>query len=478
MTTSTPSYDIAIIGAGPGGYTLAKRLAKAGKKVALIDKQPVGGTCLQAGCIPSKAMIQASHGWASLKQQGSTWGIQGVAHTQLDWQALQAHQTQTVTTLTQGLQQSLKHAGVTLCHGAARFVDTHQLMWTSPDNTSHRLAFEQAVIATGGKPLAPPWLPTPDGQRILTSDHLWTLPQAPEHLLVLGGGVIGLEMACMFAGLGIQTTVIELQETLCSTMLDPDLSQQLLQGLKHLPSLSMHLGCKAQQLDLTPEGVTLSVTSMKGALQTLSGSHLLLALGRTPYTEGLGLETLGIVPEAQGAFKGTIPTNAYSQTQHSHIYALGDCTQGLPLAHRASMQAHAIAQTMLMPHCPRTLADHAALPSVVFSNPEVASVGLTQKQAQEAGYRNVKHWDAPFKLSGKAWGHSKHTAMAGVCRWVTHGEHHQIIGAQVIGEQASELIAQAALALEFQATLEDIALTIHAHPTLSELWWEAALLAC
>ncbi|MFM7469026.1 MAG: dihydrolipoyl dehydrogenase family protein [Vampirovibrionales bacterium] len=468
--TTTSHYEIAIIGAGPGGYTLAKRLAKAGKKVALIDKQHVGGTCLQAGCIPSKAMIQASHGWDTLKHHGASWGILGTSHTSLDWQVLQKHQRQAVGTLTQGLQQSLKHLGVETLQGVASFQGSHTLNIVQEAQTLS-VTFDQAVIATGGTPLTPAWLPPVDGTKLITSDHLWHLQEAPTHLLILGGGVIGLEMACMMAGLGISTTVVELQDTLCASLLDPDLSRHMTTLLRQHTWLTLHLGCQAQQVMSTPDGVRMVVQTSQHETLTLEGSHLLLALGRKPYTTGLGLETLGLTPQADG----TLATNAQGQTNLPHIYALGDCTQGVPLAHRASMQAHCVAQTLLCPHRPRQLSDHQALPNVVFSSPEIASVGLTQAEATAQGYTEIRHWDASYKLSGKAWGHSKATAMAGVCRWVTHGKERTIIGAQVVGEQASELIAQAGLALEFQATLEDIALTIHAHPTLSELWWEAAL---
>jgi dihydrolipoamide dehydrogenase len=461
--------EVVVIGAGPGGYAAAIALAKRGRQVVLVEKEAVGGTCLHWGCIPSKALIQGAALWDLVHHSGPQLGVRVASPEGLmfDWTQLVNHQRDTVQTLHAGVRQLLKKAGVTTLQGRAAFNGKTSLEITPPGDEENpwTMTFQQALVAVGGRPIILPEMPY-DGRRVMVSDQVFSLEAPPDSLMVLGGGVIGLEMASLFSLLGVPVTVVEMAERLLPGLVDEPFARQLQQRLTQR-GVTFRLGarCGEGRLNEALDEVEAVVADASGS-SVVSAERLLLAVGREPNTAPLRCDLGGIRLDA----KGFIETDAYGKTDNPNVYALGDCIAGPQLAHRASAEARIVSRAMA--GVVTAGWDHQSIPAVVFTHPEVAATGLTLEQARALlGADQVKTADAPFMSVGRALTYGGHVAQEGRARWIVAADTGQILGAQVMGEQASELIAQAALAIELQASL---AATIHAHPTLSEVWLEAA----
>lgn len=434
--------EVLVIGAGPGGYHAAALLARAGKDVTLVEAAALGGVCLNAGCIPSKALIQGA-------RQGR------------DLAGLQTWKAAVVAQLRGGVERMLRQAGVTVVQGQAAFAGPDRVTVATADG-QEAYRFQHCIIATGAGPAELPGFAV-DGQVVLDATAALELVTVPERLLVLGGGYIGLELGTAFARLGSRVTLVEALDRLLPG-LDPELGRAVQRRLAEL-GVTVHLQARATGWTRQPGGADVTV-AVEGSEFQVTADQVLVATGRRPQTAGLGLEVAGIATDGDGF----IPVDTTCRTRAARIFAIGDVTGEPMLAHRATRQAEVAAATLLGQ---QAAMDAVAIPAVVFSDPEVATVGLTEAAAREQGYRPVVG-RASLAASGRALIHG---ATAGFVKVVADGESGLLLGVQMAGPEASELIAAPTLALELGARAADIALTIHPHPTLSESLQAAAATA-
>lgn len=445
--------EVLVIGGGPGGYVAAARAAGLGKDVTLVEMNELGGTCLQVGCIPSKAIISV----ASLAQKVREGEERGLVAPglQVDLQKLQAWKQKVIGRLTQGVAFQMKQAQVNVVRGKARFEGPRDVVVEGPDGTQ-AFTFQYCIIATGSVPVELRHLPF-DGERVINSTGALALTELPRHLVVVGGGYIGVELGIAYRKLGSQVTIVEMMDQLLPGT-DPDLVGVLMRKLRKL-GVEVHLGARAG--GMTAEG--LQVTLAGGQEITLAADRVLVAVGRRPYTEGLNLEAAGVQVDP----RGFIPVDAQCRTNVPHIFAIGDVTGGVLLAHRASHMGIVAAEVIAGQP---SACDWVSVPAVVFTDPEIAYVGLTEQQAREQGY-DVAVSKFPFTAIGRALTLAEPD---GLVKVVADKATGAVLGVQMVGPEVAELIGEAALALEMGATVEDIARTIHPHPTLSEGIMEAA----
>ncbi|MGD9946934.1 MAG: dihydrolipoyl dehydrogenase [Desulfobulbus sp.] len=445
---------VAVIGGGPGGYTAAFRAADLGSKVCLIEQGGrLGGTCLNVGCIPSKTLLHA----AAVVEEAAGAEKFGVRFSspEIDIEALRQHKAGVVTQLANALDGLCKARKITRCTGMAGFVDSHTLLVNGHDGTT-RVQFEQAIIATGSLPFTLP--DTPDDPRIWDSTDALALTNIPGRLLIVGAGIIGLEMAQIYHALGSEITVVELQNQIIPPA-DRDLVQPLFLKLKK--QYPIHTETRVAQMAPLSAGIDVCFegkTSGSGLFDAV-----LVAVGRFPNTKGLGLESIGINVDA----RGFIPVNRQQQTALPHIYAIGDVVGEPMLAHKATHQAKVAAEVIAgksASFAPKSI------PSVAYTSPEIAWMGLTEKEAQQHGIAFNKG-KFPWGASGRALSSG---AGNGVCKALFDKETGVLLGAGICGANAGELIHEAVLALELGATAEQIGKTIHAHPTLAETFAFAA----
>jgi dihydrolipoamide dehydrogenase len=452
--------QVAVIGAGPGGYAAAFRAADLGREVTLIDSAPaLGGECLHHGCIPSKALLTATH-LQDLIRTAQTMGIrvEGVA---VDPTAMNQWKDGLLTQLAKGLEQLAGRRGIEIIHGQATFTGSRRLRISG--GGAGTLSFEQAIIATGSHPVHLPGIEI-DGERIMTSREALQLRTIPERLLVIGGGYIGLELGSVYARLGSQVVVVELTEHLLPGI-DRDLVQVVYQALRKR-GVEVHLRTKVTGLQRPGQHVTVSLAQESGATSTLETDQVLVAVGRRPNTEALGLEQTRVQIDA----RGFIQVDAQRRTAEARIYAVGDVTGEPMLAHKAAREGKVAAEAIAGE--PAAF-DNVTVPAVVFTDPEIAVCGLSEAQAREAGY-TVKVGKFPFRALGRAL---TLNATDGFVKVIADSERDIILGVRMVGANASDLISEAVLALEMGAQLEDLAVSIHPHPTLSEALSEAAEVA-
>jgi dihydrolipoamide dehydrogenase len=452
--------QVAVIGAGPGGYAAAFRAADLGREVTLIDSAPaLGGECLHHGCIPSKALLTATH-LQDLIRTAQTMGIrvEGVA---VDPTAMNQWKDGLLTQLAKGLEQLAGRRGIEIIHGQATFTGSRRLRISG--GGAGTLSFEQAIIATGSHPVHLPGIEI-DGERIMTSREALQLRTIPERLLVIGGGYIGLELGSVYARLGSQVVVVELTEHLLPGI-DRDLVQVVYQALRKR-GVEVHLRTKVTGLKRPGQHVTVSLAQESGATSTLETDQVLVAVGRRPNTEALGLEQTRVQIDA----RGFIQVDAQRRTAEARIYAVGDVTGEPMLAHKAAREGKVAAEAIAGE--PAAF-DNVTVPAVVFTDPEIAVCGLSEAQAREAGY-TVKVGKFPFRALGRAL---TLNATDGFVKVIADSERDIILGVRMVGANASDLISEAVLALEMGAQLEDLAVSIHPHPTLSEALSEAAEVA-
>lgn len=451
--------EVVVIGAGPGGYTAAFRAADLGKRVLLVERDPyLGGVCLNVGCIPSKALLHT----AQIINEAAAFAAHGVqfGKPEVDLAALRAWKQQVVQRLTGGLGALAKQRKITILQGEAQFTGSQTLNVTTATGPQ-AVNFQQAIVAAGSEPVRLPFLP--DDPRIIDSTGALALQAVPQRMLIIGGGIIGLEMATVYAALGTQITIVELQAQLIPGA-DPDVVRVLQKRLQPRCA-AIYLQSKVTRVDAGAAGLTVYFEGGK-APATAEFDQILVAVGRRPNGKRLGLEAAGVtVTEA-----GFVAVNNKQQTNQPHIYAIGDLTGNPMLAHKASHEGKVAAEVIAgLP----VVFDARAIPAVAYTDPEVAWMGLTETEAKQQGVE-VEKAVFPWAASGRNLGLGRDD---GFTKLLFDKTTHRLIGAAIVGANAGELIAETVLALEMGADAEDLALTIHPHPTLSETVGLAAEIA-
>jgi dihydrolipoamide dehydrogenase len=452
-------YDVVIIGAGPGGYVAAIRAAQLGLQTACVEcRNSLGGTCLNIGCIPSKALLQSSEKFAEARYTFGEHGIK-VGDIGLDLGAMMARKDRVVTTLTRGVEFLFRKNRVDWLKGFGRIAAPGKVAVAGADGAEHEVEAGSIVIATGSES-APLPVVTIDEQRILSSTGALALDHVPNHLAVIGGGYIGLELGSVWLRLGAKVTVVELLDRIVPNM-DQELSTALQRVLTR-QGIQFKLGAKVAEIREAGDGVTIEIEG--AGRQSLSADAVLVAIGRRPYTKGLGLEAIGVARDAQGR---VVVDDGFA-TSVPGIYAIGDVIRGPMLAHKAMEEGAALAERLAGQ---KPSIDYDAIPAVVYTWPEVASVGSTEEELKAAGtlYRAGKF---PFSATPRA---RTNGDTEGFVKILADSATDRVLGVHIIGPDAGTMIAEATLAIEFGAAAEDIARTCHAHPTLSEAMKEAAL---
>ena len=449
--------QVVVIGAGPGGYAAAFRAADLGREVTLIDSAPaLGGECLHQGCIPSKALLTATQLRDHISA-AQTMGIH-VDGVTVDPAAMNQWKDGILMQLAKGLEQLGVRRGIEIVHGHATFIGSRRLRIS--DGAAGTLSFEQAIIATGSRPIHLPGIEV-DGERIMTSREALQLRAIPERLVVIGGGYIGLELGSVYARLGSQVSIVELTEQLLPGI-DRDLVHVVQQDLRKR-GVEIHLRTKVTGLQRQGQHVTVSLAQDSGATSVLEADRALVAVGRRPNTDQLGLEQTRVKLDG----RGFIQVDAQRRTADARIYAVGDVTGEPMLAHKAAREGKVAAEVMAGE--PAAF-DNVTVPAVVFTDPEIALCGLSEAQARAAGY-TVKVGRFPFRALGRAL---TLNATDGFVKVIADAERELILGVRMVGPNVSDLISEAVLAIEMGAQLEDLAASIHPHPTLSEALAEAA----
>lgn len=451
-----PKHDLVVIGSGPGGYVAAIRAAQLGLDTACIEAEPkLGGTCLRIGCIPSKAMLESSEQFHAAKDMLAAHGV-AVADVSLNLDVMHKRKNKTVDSLTSGVAQLFKKNKVTRYEGYGSFKDAHTLIVTNGDNTTE-VETERVLIATGSVPSTIPGVEF-DGDRIGSSTEALEYPNVPEHLVVIGAGVIGLELGSVWNRLGSRVTVLEYLNRILPGM-DNEIAKEAQKIFKR-QGISFELGRKVT--GARSEGETCIVDSE--GHDPIHCDRVLVAVGRKPNTDRLNLHAAGIEPEQ----RGFVSVNENYQTTQPHIFAIGDVIGGAMLAHKAEEEGIACAEFIANGY---GHVNYDAIPSVVYTHPEIASVGKSEEQLKEAGipFRKGTFF---FKGNGRARAIGE---TDGKVKMLAHEETDRILGVHIIGPRAGDLIAEAAVAIEFGASAEDLARASHAHPTLAECVKEAAL---
>jgi dihydrolipoamide dehydrogenase len=452
-------YDVVIIGAGPGGYVAAIWAAQLGLQTACVEgRNSLGGTCLNIGCIPSKALLQSSEKFAEARYTFAEHGIK-VGNVGLDLGAMMARKDRVVTTLTRGVEFLFRKNKVDWLKGFGRITARGKVAVAGADGAEHEVEAGSIVIATGSESAPLPGVSI-DEQRILSSTGALALDHVPNRLVVIGGGYIGLELGSVWQRLGAKVTVVELLDRIVPNM-DKELATAL-QRMLTRQGIEFKLGAKVAGIREAADGVTVEIEGAER--ESLSADAVLVAIGRRPYTEGLGLETIGVARDAQGR---VVVDDGFA-TNVPGIYAIGDAIRGPMLAHKAMEEGVALAERLAGQ---KPSIDYNAIPAVVYTWPEVASVGSTEEELKAAGalYRAGKF---PFSATPRA---RTNGDTEGFVKILADSGTDRVLGVHIIGPDAGTLIAEATLAIEFGASAEDIARTCHAHPTLSEAMKEAAL---
>ena len=454
-------FDVTVIGSGPGGYVAALRCAQLGFKTALIEKySTLGGTCLNVGCIPSKALLDSSEHFENAKHNFANNGII-INEPQADLARMVARKNEVVDQTTKGINFLMDKNKVTVFEGLGSFESATQVKVTKNDGSSEILETKYAIVATGSKPSTLPFI-TIDKERIITSTEALNLKEIPKHLVVIGGGVIGLELGSVYLRLGSQVTVVEYMDKIIPTM-DGALSKELTKVLKK-QGMKFMLSTGVQSVERNGDSVKITAKDKKGEEVSVEGDYVLVSVGRKPFTEGLGLEKAGVELDERGRVK----VNDHLQTNVSNIYAIGDVVKGAMLAHKAEEEGVFVAETLAgqKPHI-----NYNLIPGVVYTWPEVAGVGKTEEQLKEEG--------AAYKVGSfpmRALGRSRASGdIDGLIKILADEKTDEVLGVHMIGARAADLIAEAVTAMEFRASAEDISRMSHAHPTYAEAIKEAAL---
>ena len=455
-------YDVAVIGSGPGGYVAAIRCAQLGLKTAIIEKYNVlGGTCLNVGCIPSKALLDSSHHYEDAIKHFEEHGIEIPGDVKLNFKKMIARKAAVVEQTTKGIDYLMDKNKIDVYTGTGAFKDaTHIVVSGEMEQT---IEAKNTIIATGSKPSSLPFIKL-DKERVITSTEALSLKEVPKHLVVIGGGVIGLELGQVYRRLGAEVSVVEYMDRIIPTM-DGGQSKELLKVMKK-QGVKFYLSHKVSAVSKKGKEVTITATDKKDEEVTLKGDYCLVSVGRKPFTDGLKAENAGIkVTE-----RGMIDVNDQLQTNIKNIYAIGDVVRGAMLAHKASEEGTLVAEIIAgqKPHI-----NYNLIPGVVYTWPEVASVGKTEEQLKEA---KVEYKSGQFPM--RALGRSRASGdLDGFVKILSDKKTDEVLGVHMVGARVADLIAEAVVAMEYRASAEDIARMSHAHPTYAEAVKEAALAA-
>ena len=451
-------YDVAVIGGGPAGYTAAIRGAEYGLKVALVDASPrLGGACLHVGCIPTKALLFNAEVWDHLKHAAEL-GITGIGTPQLDWAAVQKRKDGIIARHVKGLEFLMKKNKVTVIPGFGRLTgpasEGVHTIDVDANGVHSAVKARNLIIATGSEAKMLPGLKA--GGRILTNIEILSLPQPPRSLIVIGAGAVGVEFASIFRSFGAEVTILEFLPRLVPVE-DEDVSKELARVFRKR-GIETNTGAKVEKVEHTADGVRVTYLDQNGDTRTKEGEKLLVAVGRSPNTAGVGLEKTKVELE-----RGFVKTNEWQETAEPGVYAIGDIVAGLPqLAHSGSM-AGMIAMAKIAGKYYRPLR-RDRIPGCTYTEPQIGSVGLTEAQAKEKGYE-VKVGKFPMAGNSKATIVGGHD---GFVKIVSDAKYGEILGVHIVGQQATELIAEAVAVMELEGTVEEMMFTVHAHPTLSE----------
>lgn len=456
------SYDVAVIGSGPGGYVAAIRCAQLGLKTALIEKyNTLGGTCLNVGCIPSKALLDSSHHYEDAINHFDTHGIEIPGDIKLNLEKMIARKQSVVDQTTGGIDFLMKKNNIDVYQGLGSFKEAGHLLIKGSDGSVQEIGSKNTIIATGSKPANLPFIQI-DKERIITSTEALKLKEVPKHLVVIGGGVIGLELGQVYKRLGAEVTVVEYMDRIIPTM-DAGLSKELTKVLKK-QKFKINVSHKVKSVIRKGDEVIVLADDKKGNEIEIKGDYCLVSVGRKAYTEGLNLEAAGI----KSNDRGQVEVNEKLQTNIPNIYAIGDVIRGAMLAHKAEEEGTMAAEIIAgqKPHI-----DYNLIPGVVYTWPEVASVGKTEEQLKDAG-ADYKTGSFPMRALGRA---RASMDIDGLIKVLADAKTDEILGVHMIGARAADLIAEAVVAMEFRASSEDIARMSHAHPTFTEAFKEACL---
>jgi len=455
-------FDVAVIGSGPGGYVAAIRCSQLGMKTALIEKyNTLGGTCLNVGCIPSKSLLDSSHHYEDATKHFSTHGIDIEGEIKVNLKQMMERKRSVVEQTTKGIDYLMDKNKITVFNGMGSFVDaTHiQISGEKPQT----IEAKYTIIATGSKPSSLPFIKI-DKERIITSTEALSLTEIPKHMVVIGGGVIGLELGQVYRRLGADVSVIEYADRITPVM-DASLSKELMKVMKK-QGVKFYLSHQVNNVTRDGDQVRITALDKKGNEVPFEGDYCLVSVGRKPYTDGLNVEAAGVLLND----KGQVEVNEKLQTATSNIYAIGDVVRGAMLAHKAEEEGVMVAELIAGQH-PHM--DHNLIPNVIYTWPEVASVGKTEEQLKAAG---ISYKSGQFSM--RALGRARASMDTdGFVKILADSATDEVLGVHIIGARAADLITEAVAAMEFRASAEDIARMSHAHPTYAEAVKEAALAA-
>lgn len=454
------SFDVTVIGSGPGGYVAAIRVAQLGFKTALIEKyNTLGGTCLNVGCIPSKSLLDSSEHYHNAHKNFKEHGI-SLDNLSIDLAKMIERKNAVVEQTTKGIDFLMDKNKIQVFKGIGSFKDKNHILIQSESETQE-IETQNTIIATGSKPASLPFIKI-DKERIITSTEALSLKEIPKHLIVIGGGVIGIELGSVYQRIGSKVSVIEYADRLVPTM-DGDVSKELRKILKKL-GMELNLSCKVSKVERIGEEIKVAFENKKGETEEIIGDYVLVAVGRKPYTEGLGLDKVGVEVDE----RGRIVTNENLETNIEGIYAIGDVVKGAMLAHKAEEEGVYVAEHLAKqkPHI-----DYNLIPGVVYTWPEVAGVGKTEEQLKE---EKVAYKIGKFNV--RALGRARASGdIDGFVKVLADVKTDEVLGVHIVSARAADMIAEAVVAMEFRASAEDLARTCHAHPTYMEALKEAAL---
>ena len=457
-------YDVAIIGSGPGGYVAAIRCAQLGMKTAIIEKySTLGGTCLNVGCIPSKALLDSSHHYEDAITHFEEHGIDIPGEIKVNLKKMIGRKQDVVDQTTKGIQFLMDKNKITVYEGLGSFKDATHINVKKNDGTTEEIQAKHIIIATGSKPSTLPFIKI-DKERIITSTEALKLKEIPKHMIIIGGGVIGLELGQVYKRLGAEVTVVEYLDRIIPSM-DSSLSKELMKVMKK-QKVKFALSHKVKSVERKGDRITVKADDKKGEEVVFEGDYCLVSVGRRPYTDGLNAEAAGVKLDD----KGRVEVDAHLKTNIDTIYAIGDVVKGAMLAHKAEEEGTLVAEQLAgqKPHI-----DYNLIPGVVYTWPEVASVGKTEEELKEAG---IEYKAGQFPM--RALGRSRASMDTdGFVKILADKKTDEVLGVHMIGARCADLITEAVTAMEFRASAEDIARMSHAHPTYAEAVKEAALAA-
>lgn len=455
-------YNVTVIGSGPGGYVAAIRCAQLGFKTAIIEKyDTLGGTCLNVGCIPSKALLDSSEHFANAKNHFKEHGID-IEEPKVNIKQMIKRKSDVVKANVDGIAYLMKKNKIDVFTGVGSFVDKNTIKVTGKDGKETTVSTEKVIIATGSKPTPLPFAPF-DKKRIISSTEALELKEVPKHFIVVGGGAIGMELGSVFARLGSKVSIVEFLDSLIPTM-DGTMGKELLKVSKKM-GMDVYLGHKVTAVSVKGKEVMLTAEDKSGKSLDLKGDYCLVSIGRRPYTDGLGLEKVGIALD-----RGKVQVDDHLKTKVDNIYAIGDVVRGAMLAHKAEEEGVLVAEQLAgqKPHI-----NYLLIPGVVYTWPEVASVGYTEEQLKTDG-RAYKTGNFPYKALGRA---RASMDTDGLVKILADKNTDEILGVHIIGARAADMIAAGVTAMEFRASAEDVARMSHAHPTYMEAVKEACMAA-